>query len=166
MCLNQVVECCDAQISLLWGKKLCSLHKKRSFTVLPSQVSTFSTDGTGGWMSLVTSLPRSCTSSASRPAGRESSRGTGRSVSVTCWTGDTLAGSVLMFEGVVGVKQESEQPFCSLLLTSCALHVSFLPQYYISARHMALAKAFPDTYIYEPHDPTSVSLQVHLCAYV
>uniref|UniRef100_A0A672YI28 Glycogen [starch] synthase n=1 Tax=Sphaeramia orbicularis TaxID=375764 RepID=A0A672YI28_9TELE len=33
----------------------------------------------------------------------------------------------------------------------------YLGRYYISARHMALAKAFPDTYIYEPHEPTSTS---------
>lgn len=31
-------------------------------------------------------------------------------------------------------------------------------QYYVSARHMALAKAFPDSYVYELHDPTSVSI--------
>lgn len=30
-------------------------------------------------------------------------------------------------------------------------------QYYISARHMALAKAFPDSYVYEPNEPGSVS---------
>lgn len=29
-------------------------------------------------------------------------------------------------------------------------------QYYVSARHMALAKAFPESYVYEPQDPTSV----------
>uniref|UniRef100_A0A8C7SUC6 Glycogen [starch] synthase n=1 Tax=Oncorhynchus mykiss TaxID=8022 RepID=A0A8C7SUC6_ONCMY len=28
----------------------------------------------------------------------------------------------------------------------------YLGRYYISARHMALAKAFPDTYFYQPHD--------------
>uniref|UniRef100_A0AAQ6ALT8 Glycogen [starch] synthase n=1 Tax=Amphiprion ocellaris TaxID=80972 RepID=A0AAQ6ALT8_AMPOC len=33
----------------------------------------------------------------------------------------------------------------------------YLGRYYISARHMALAKAFPDTYLYEPHDPTSTT---------
>uniref|UniRef100_A0AAY4CFS6 Glycogen [starch] synthase n=1 Tax=Denticeps clupeoides TaxID=299321 RepID=A0AAY4CFS6_9TELE len=31
----------------------------------------------------------------------------------------------------------------------------YLGRYYISARHMALAKAFPDTYCYELQDPTS-----------
>ncbi|XP_008327985.2 glycogen [starch] synthase, muscle [Cynoglossus semilaevis] len=33
----------------------------------------------------------------------------------------------------------------------------YLGRYYVAARHMALAKAFPDTYIYVPHDPTSTS---------
>uniref|UniRef100_A0A8C5AXP9 Glycogen [starch] synthase n=1 Tax=Gadus morhua TaxID=8049 RepID=A0A8C5AXP9_GADMO len=33
----------------------------------------------------------------------------------------------------------------------------YLGRYYISARHMALAKAFPDTYMYEAQDPTSSS---------
>uniref|UniRef100_A0A8D3DVJ1 Glycogen [starch] synthase n=1 Tax=Scophthalmus maximus TaxID=52904 RepID=A0A8D3DVJ1_SCOMX len=33
----------------------------------------------------------------------------------------------------------------------------YLGRYYIAARHMALAKAFPDTYLYEPHEPTSAS---------
>ncbi|RXN12822.1 glycogen [starch] muscle [Labeo rohita] len=33
----------------------------------------------------------------------------------------------------------------------------YLGRYYVSARHMALAKAFPDTYIYEPHEPTSAT---------
>ncbi|XP_048065111.1 glycogen [starch] synthase, muscle [Megalobrama amblycephala] len=33
----------------------------------------------------------------------------------------------------------------------------YLGRYYISARHMSLAKAFPDTYIYEPQDPTSTT---------
>ncbi|KAL3054016.1 hypothetical protein OYC64_006361 [Pagothenia borchgrevinki] len=33
----------------------------------------------------------------------------------------------------------------------------YLGRYYISARHMALAKAFPDTYMYEPTEPTSTS---------
>uniref|UniRef100_A0A4W4DT78 Glycogen [starch] synthase n=1 Tax=Electrophorus electricus TaxID=8005 RepID=A0A4W4DT78_ELEEL len=33
----------------------------------------------------------------------------------------------------------------------------YLGRYYVAARHMALAKAFPDQYMYEPHDPTSVS---------
>uniref|UniRef100_A0A8C9VDG5 Glycogen [starch] synthase n=1 Tax=Scleropages formosus TaxID=113540 RepID=A0A8C9VDG5_SCLFO len=31
----------------------------------------------------------------------------------------------------------------------------YLGRYYISARHMALAKAFPDTYCYEPQEPPS-----------
>lgn len=46
----------------------------------------------------------------------------------------------------------------------CVLYMLFVFdvfQYYVSARHMALAKAFPETYIYEPHDPTSVSLILH-----
>uniref|UniRef100_A0A8C2X5J7 Glycogen [starch] synthase n=1 Tax=Cyclopterus lumpus TaxID=8103 RepID=A0A8C2X5J7_CYCLU len=33
----------------------------------------------------------------------------------------------------------------------------YLGRYYISARHMALAKAFPDTYMYDLHKPTSTS---------
>uniref|UniRef100_A0A4W4DSU8 Glycogen [starch] synthase n=1 Tax=Electrophorus electricus TaxID=8005 RepID=A0A4W4DSU8_ELEEL len=33
----------------------------------------------------------------------------------------------------------------------------YLGRYYVAARHMALAKAFPDQYMYEPHDPTSTS---------
>uniref|UniRef100_A0A672GCK8 Glycogen [starch] synthase n=1 Tax=Salarias fasciatus TaxID=181472 RepID=A0A672GCK8_SALFA len=33
----------------------------------------------------------------------------------------------------------------------------YLGRYYIAARHMALAKAFPETYLYEPHDPTSTT---------
>ncbi|CAM4384523.1 unnamed protein product [Leuciscus chuanchicus] len=33
----------------------------------------------------------------------------------------------------------------------------YLGRYYISARHMALAKAFPDTYMYEPQEPTSAT---------
>uniref|UniRef100_A0A8P4KQZ2 Glycogen [starch] synthase n=1 Tax=Dicentrarchus labrax TaxID=13489 RepID=A0A8P4KQZ2_DICLA len=33
----------------------------------------------------------------------------------------------------------------------------YLGRYYISARHMALAKAFPDTYYYELNEPTSTS---------
>ncbi|XP_068192650.1 glycogen [starch] synthase, muscle isoform X3 [Antennarius striatus] len=37
------------------------------------------------------------------------------------------------------------------------LFVLFLHQYYISARHMALAKAFPEAYMYELHEPTSTS---------
>ncbi|KAG7243683.1 hypothetical protein INR49_011240 [Caranx melampygus] len=38
----------------------------------------------------------------------------------------------------------------------------YLGRYYIAARHMALAKAFPDTYLYEPHEPTSVNLRLPL----
>lgn len=30
-------------------------------------------------------------------------------------------------------------------------------QYYMYARRMALAKAFPDNFTYEPHEPTAVS---------
>ncbi|KAJ3583696.1 hypothetical protein NHX12_015810 [Muraenolepis orangiensis] len=33
----------------------------------------------------------------------------------------------------------------------------YLGRYYIAARHMALAKAFPDTYMYEAHESTSSS---------
>uniref|UniRef100_A0A8C7X492 Glycogen [starch] synthase n=1 Tax=Oryzias sinensis TaxID=183150 RepID=A0A8C7X492_9TELE len=33
----------------------------------------------------------------------------------------------------------------------------YLGRYYIAARHMALAKAFPDTFIYEPHEPSSAT---------
>uniref|UniRef100_A0A9R1SQJ6 Glycogen [starch] synthase n=3 Tax=Cyprinus carpio TaxID=7962 RepID=A0A9R1SQJ6_CYPCA len=33
----------------------------------------------------------------------------------------------------------------------------YLGRYYVSARHMALAKAFPDTFIYEPQEPTSAT---------
>uniref|UniRef100_A0A3Q2CI39 Glycogen [starch] synthase n=1 Tax=Cyprinodon variegatus TaxID=28743 RepID=A0A3Q2CI39_CYPVA len=33
----------------------------------------------------------------------------------------------------------------------------YLGRYYIAARHMALAKAFPDTFIYDPHEPSSAS---------
>uniref|UniRef100_A0A8C2CFD0 Glycogen [starch] synthase n=1 Tax=Cyprinus carpio TaxID=7962 RepID=A0A8C2CFD0_CYPCA len=33
----------------------------------------------------------------------------------------------------------------------------YLGRYYVSARHMALAKAFPDTFIYEPQEPTSAA---------
>uniref|UniRef100_A0A7N8X964 Glycogen [starch] synthase n=1 Tax=Mastacembelus armatus TaxID=205130 RepID=A0A7N8X964_9TELE len=33
----------------------------------------------------------------------------------------------------------------------------YLGRYYTAARHMALAKAFPDTYIYEPQEPTSTT---------
>uniref|UniRef100_A0A3Q3GKR1 Glycogen [starch] synthase n=1 Tax=Labrus bergylta TaxID=56723 RepID=A0A3Q3GKR1_9LABR len=33
----------------------------------------------------------------------------------------------------------------------------YLGRYYVSARHMALAKAFPDTYMYELNEPTSAS---------
>uniref|UniRef100_A0A3B3DQW2 Glycogen [starch] synthase n=1 Tax=Oryzias melastigma TaxID=30732 RepID=A0A3B3DQW2_ORYME len=33
----------------------------------------------------------------------------------------------------------------------------YLGRYYIAARHMALAKAFPDTFIYEPHEPSSTT---------
>ena len=35
-------------------------------------------------------------------------------------------------------------------------------QYYIAARHMALAKAFPDIYMYEPEETASVSQLVFL----
>lgn len=42
------------------------------------------------------------------------------------------------------------------------LQIDFSPpffslQFYIAARHMALAKAFPDTYVYEPEETASVS---------
>nr|XP_019961491.1 PREDICTED: glycogen [starch] synthase, muscle-like [Paralichthys olivaceus] len=33
----------------------------------------------------------------------------------------------------------------------------YLGRYYVAARHMALAKAFPDTYLYEPHESTPTS---------
>uniref|UniRef100_A0A8C5GW31 Glycogen [starch] synthase n=1 Tax=Gouania willdenowi TaxID=441366 RepID=A0A8C5GW31_GOUWI len=33
----------------------------------------------------------------------------------------------------------------------------YLGRYYISARHMALAKAFPDAFMYEPNEPTSTT---------
>ncbi|KTG06786.1 hypothetical protein cypCar_00027085 [Cyprinus carpio] len=33
----------------------------------------------------------------------------------------------------------------------------YLGRYYVSARHMALAKAFPDKFIYEPQEPTSAT---------
>uniref|UniRef100_A0A665UY39 Glycogen [starch] synthase n=1 Tax=Echeneis naucrates TaxID=173247 RepID=A0A665UY39_ECHNA len=33
----------------------------------------------------------------------------------------------------------------------------YLGRYYIAARHMALAKAFPDTYVYEPQEHTSTT---------
>ncbi|XP_058510544.1 glycogen [starch] synthase, muscle [Solea solea] len=33
----------------------------------------------------------------------------------------------------------------------------YLGRYYVAARHMALAKAFPDFYLYEPHEPTSAT---------
>uniref|UniRef100_A0A667YNG7 Glycogen [starch] synthase n=1 Tax=Myripristis murdjan TaxID=586833 RepID=A0A667YNG7_9TELE len=33
----------------------------------------------------------------------------------------------------------------------------YLGRYYISARHMALAKAYPDAFSYEPHEPNSAS---------
>lgn len=45
-----------------------------------------------------------------------------------------------------------------ILLTLC-LFFSSVSQYYVSARHMALAKAFPESYAYEPQDLTSVSIQ-------
>lgn len=31
------------------------------------------------------------------------------------------------------------------------------PKYYMSARHMALAKAFPEHFTYEPHEADAVS---------
>lgn len=61
-----------------------------------------------------------------------------------------------------GLRRNLSSHFVAFCWLHVALCVSSLPQYYISARHMALAKAFPDTYVYEPHDPTSVSLQVQL----
>lgn len=50
-------------------------------------------------------------------------------------------------------------PFCFLFFGPGINVYAFfcLFQYYIAARHMALAKAFPDTFIYEPHEPSSVS---------
>lgn len=39
-------------------------------------------------------------------------------------------------------------------LTFCPLPS---PKYYMSARHMALAKAFPEYFTYEPHEADAVS---------
>lgn len=117
------------------------------------QESTSLIAGTEGLMSHVTSSHRTCSSSASRAGAPGSSSGTAPSAWVTFWTGDIWAGWELS-----PLSREECQPFYYNYHL-----ISLLSQYYISARHMALAKAFPDTYFYQPHDSETVSLSCLSC---